>query len=704
MGSPSPTSGPRSRQGAVRGRRPKPRPAPYHLPMPRPRIPAMKRSFPLNGKTRSTPEVMQAKFEPTALNSVSLEPAGNPRPPPSPRIVTPRESDSASTPDCTETAIPCPTYTQHRITSHLRALDPKRYRIIPLDDLEREDVRGRGNLSTSITIDPTFDSTTNTHPCPLTGARPTETSGHNRSWDPTSLPGKHRTSFEVEEAGHPTESSAFPAKSDPTARLSDQDRKARSISRETDPTSDPTSGPSNGGHTEAVVAPKTSKRSKNRSRSRKKDKYKAQYQPLTKPASESDFDDLEDIPPVLSMPVTTPTEALNKKFSNTLLKNFVIMSLLIFACSVPLTEAVKINGALLCRPRVSADNINDFISALGDAFNTVLQSELGHPQEIAKNGPLSVILIPPQRGEKSNDLRTNCDQLGSLYSPESATELIDLQTILADVYRTNILMATVEFGEIIKPFSLKFTIVNIKGDINAQNRKKNYITFRAPDQSPNPPDMLEAHHLTTAMDHFKSLQGLLCSVDPSKNKPLKRDFSLLQDRTQSFAVALDNQIEKFINMGDKLGLIFNETEKRFVNKIGVRQCISTFVDLVPTKTAVNLKNKVEELLQDKLLIHTDNVKQALQLMGTVGKELSKLDASTEQIAQGDYDVIEITNDFDTIIEALRNLDIRDPLTQFLIALGLSILLATLCFCVILTCLCQKVRQRVVNRLVDSYRL
>merc|ERR1711911_404733 len=72
-------------------------------------------------------------------------------------------------------------------------------------------------------------------------------------------------------------------------------------------------------------------------------------------------------------------------------------------------------------------------------------------------------------------------------------------------------------------------------------------------------------------------------------------------------------------MGDKLGLIFNETEKRFANKIGVRQCISTFVDLVPTKTAVNLKNKVEELLQDKLLIHTDNIAQTLQLMGTVGR-------------------------------------------------------------------------------------
>ena len=128
------------------------------------------------------------------------------------------------------------------------------------------------------------------------------------------------------------------------------------------------------------------------------------------------------------------------------------------------------------------------------------------------------------------------------------------------------------------------------------------------------------------------------------------------------------------------------------------------MDLVPTKTAVDLKNKVENLLQDKLLIHTDNVAQSLQLMGTVGKELSKLDATTEQIAQGDYDVIEITNDFDTIIEALKNLDIHDPLTQFLLALGLSILLATLCFCVAITCLCQKVRQRVVNRLVALRKL
>ena len=156
------------------------------------------------------------------------------------------------------------------------------------------------------------------------------------------------------------------------------------------------------------------------------------------------------------------------------------MSILILACSAPLAEAVKINGALLCRPRVSADNINVFISALGDAFNTVLQSELGHPQEIAKNGPLSVIIIPPKRGEKSNDLRSNCDKLGSLYSPESATELVELQLILADVYRTNILMATVEFGDIIKPFSLKFTILNIKGESSMHKTGRKTISRLEP--------------------------------------------------------------------------------------------------------------------------------------------------------------------------------------------------------------------------------
>ena len=265
-------------------------------------------------------------------------------------------------------------------------------------------------------------------------------------------------------------------------------------------------------------------------------------------------------------------------------------------------------------------------------------------------------------------------------------------------------MATVEFGEVIKPFSLKFTIANIKGDFAAQNRKRNYIAFKPPDQTPNPPDFLEPHYLTTALDKSNSLQGLLCSVDPAKNKILKRDFAMLQDRTQSFAVDLDHQIEKFINMGTKLGLAFNDTDKLFSNKLGIKQCISTFVDLVPTKTVVEIRDKVVELLDGKFIIHTENVIETLQLMGTVGRELSKLSKTTEQIAQDDYDVIEITNDFDTVIEALRNLDISDPLTQFLIALCLSILLAILCFCAVMACLCKKVRQRVVNRLVDSYRL
>ena len=216
----------------------------------------------------------------------------------------------------------------------------------------------------------------------------------------------------------------------------------------------------------------------------------------------------------------THTEALNKKFSNTLLKNFFIASLLFFALSTSPVAAVKINGALLCRPRISSENINEFTSALEETFNTILQSEIGHPNEILKSGSLSVIIVTPKRRDTSTELRISCDEQGSLYSPESMVEFTELCITLADVYRTNILMATVEFGEVIKPFSLKFTISNIKGAFDAQDRKRNYIAFRPPPQTPNPPDFLEPNYLTTAQDKSNSLQGILCSVNPAKNKVL----------------------------------------------------------------------------------------------------------------------------------------------------------------------------------------
>ena len=453
------------------------------------------------------------------------------------------------------------------------------------------------------------------------------------------------------------------------------------------------------------ATPKTSKHPKKRSRSRRKDKSnKAQCQPLTKQTSDSDLDDLEVIPPVLSQPIMTHTEALNKKFNNTLLKNFFIASMLFFAVSTSPVDAVKINGALLCRPRISSENINEFTSALGETFNTVLQSEIGHPEEILKSGLLSVIIVKPKNKETSTELKISCDQQGSLYSPESVVEFNDLCIMLADIYRKNILMATVEFDEVVKPFSLKFTINNIKGTFSAQTRKRNYIAFRPPAQAPNPPDFLEPNFLMAAQDKPNTLQGILCSINPAKNKVLKRDVDMLKDRTQSFAVNLDNQIQKFIEMGSKLGLSFNETAKLFSNQFGVKQCISTFVDLVPTKAVIKIKDRIDELLGDKFIIHAGNVAETLQLLGKVGRELSTLSTTTAQIAKGDYDVIEITNDFDTVIEALRNLDISDPLTQFLLALGLSILLATLCLCAIMACLCKKLRQRIVNRLVESYRL
>ena len=266
------------------------------------------------------------------------------------------------------------------------------------------------------------------------------------------------------------------------------------------------------------------------------------------------------------------------------------MSLLFFAISTPPTEAVKINGALLCRPRISSDNINEFSSSLFETFNTVLQSDIEHPEEILKSGPYSVVIVKPKPKEAATDLALSCDQQGSLYSPESITEFHELCVSGPIPHQTHY-HGHCRNGQ---PFSLKFTINNIKGTFNAANRKHNYISFRPPAQSPNPPDYLEPHYFTTGQDKPNLLQGILCSINPSKDKTLNRDVDMLKDRTQTFAINLDNQIHKFIQLGSKLGLSFNSTSKTFTNQFDVKQCISMFVDLVPTKAIDKIKDRITE--------------------------------------------------------------------------------------------------------------
>ena len=116
----------------------------------------------------------------------------------------------------------------------------------------------------------------------------------------------------------------------------------------------------------------------------------------------------------------------------------------------------------------------------------------------------------------------------------------------------------------------------------------------------------------------------------------------------------------------------------------------------------NIKDRITDLLGEESSIHVNNVAETLSLMGDVGPELDQLSKTINKIAKGNYDVIEITNDFDTVIEALRNIDIQDPLTQFLLALGLGILLITICLCTILACFCKKLCQRIIDKLVESY--
>ena len=198
------------------------------------------------------------------------------------------------------------------------------------------------------------------------------------------------------------------------------------------------------------------------------------------------------------------------------------------------------------------------------------------------------------------------------------------------------------------------------------------------------------------------LKGILCAIDPEQNKVLRKNYYTLHDRTQSFTYTLDEQIEKLTKLGPKLGLSFNNTLNIFSTTFEVSHCISTFVDLI--KPINTIKNQTEDLLGKNAFIHANNLAEAVILVKQIGQEIDKLGKTMAKIEDGDFDILEIKNQFDTVIEALWDLDIYDPITQFLLALGLSIATIVACTCTLLACFCKKFRQRVINKLVEIFRI
>ena len=128
------------------------------------------------------------------------------------------------------------------------------------------------------------------------------------------------------------------------------------------------------------------------------------------------------------------------------------------------------------------------------------------------------------------------------------------------------------------------------------------------------------------------------------------------------------------------------------------------MDLVPTRAINKIRDRLTILLGDKPSININNVVETLTLMRNVGQEINNLSKIMDQIAKGDFVTIEIVNDFDTVIEALRNMNIEDPQTQFLLSLGLGILIITACSCLLLACFCRKLCRKIINGLAENYRM
>ena len=175
------------------------------------------------------------------------------------------------------------------------------------------------------------------------------------------------------------------------------------------------------------------------------------YDHLSRYTSNSEDDDA-NVPPMLS---STLRRTTNKLF---------LVAILFLAITVTPAATVKIDGTLLCRPRISPDNLNRFIKSLSESLNLILDTEIGHPDKIMKTGGKSIIIVKPNQGDNADDLDIKCDQLGLLYNPNSISEFDVLcENIRPQVpYTTSslrgnrklILMKVVEINGEIKPFSL----------------------------------------------------------------------------------------------------------------------------------------------------------------------------------------------------------------------------------------------------------
>ena len=62
-------------------------------------------------------------------------------------------------------------------------------------------------------------------------------------------------------------------------------------------------------------------------------------------------------------------------------------------------------------------HLNGFIESLSESLNLILDTDIGHPDQIMKTGRKSIIIVKPNQGDNAYDLDLKCDQLGSLYSP-----------------------------------------------------------------------------------------------------------------------------------------------------------------------------------------------------------------------------------------------------------------------------------------------
>ena len=339
-----------------------------------------------------------------------------------------------------------------------------------------------------------------------------------------------------------------------------------------------------------------------------------------------------------------------------------IITILLLSLAVPILS-VKISAKDICSISVDADSINDLVSN-SNSFVSNLRNILISPENnfLVAFDDYAIVFTPFKTDFATSKI--NCmEKGGQVFSPMSGMELVRASEQFC---LSNYSSSSLSFG--IRSLSSKQFNYGLSLDlsrfmVNAKPINTDFASFTRKDDGSCIPSPLPADS--------DDPKFLLCKVPNNIDQNLFNRYEDAIIKAKAFLTTLTSSIEKLKALHNDTGLGLSENEDLFEEKV-TPNCIQAEIKLVN-------KWDIDDLPSHFL---SSNEAKILADLKSLGKNIMKFQKIVSQIASNDPDPLKLTHSFDTIVEALGNLSVKEPMSHFL----LGTLGAIIIICIILVTL------------------